>query len=346
MIRGVNGHPLPGASRQPQVVRIRTIDAHVAGAPLRLIVDGFPSLPGRTMAARLAAAGRHDALRRAVMLEPRGHRDMSGAVLTEPERATADAGVVFMHASGFGALCGHGIIATVTIALERELVTLAAGRPEFVLDTATGPVTARFERAADGRVLSVAYAGPPAFVQAAGVLVPVGARSVRVDVACAGEFYAIVDAEGAGVPLDVAHVAELRRVGVAIAVAAGKVVKVQHPENPALSEFAGTVFTGPSDRGDLRSATIYADGALDRSPGGTPTGAVMAVLDAMGLLSEDHVFTHESLIGTALRGRIMSRTLVGEVPAIVPEIEGAAFLTGEHTFLIDRDDPLGEGYEI
>jgi proline racemase len=336
----------PVAGRRPPVLRIRTIDAHVAGAPLRLIVDGFPSLPGRTMAARLAAAGRHDALRRAVMLEPRGYLDMSGAVLTEPERANADAGVVFMHASGFGALCGHGIIATVTLAIERGLVTLAPGRREFVLDTATDPVAARFERAADGRVRSVTYTGPPAFVQAAGVPVPVGARSVMVDVACSGEFYAIVDAEGAGVRLDVAHVAELRRTGVVIAQEAGKVVKVRHPQNPDLSEFAGTVFTGPSEHGDLRSATVYVDGALDRSPGGTPTAAVMAVLDAMGLLSEDHVFTHESLIGTTLRGRVVNRTLVGELPAIVPEIEGTAFVTGEHTFLIDEEDPLREGYEI
>jgi proline racemase len=70
----------------------------------------------------------------------------------------------------------------------------------------------------------------------------------------------------------------------------------------------------------------------------------MAVLDAMGLLADDQPFTHESLVGTTFRGRIVGRTEVGEYPAIVPEIEGSAWITGEHTFLIDDDDPLKEGF--
>jgi len=339
---------MPRAARPtPQAVRIRAIDAHVAGAPLRLIVDGFPSLVGPTVAAKAnVARQKHDALRQAVMLEPRGHIDMSGAVLTVPDGPGADAGVLFMHASDYGALCGHGIIATVTIALERGLITLPPDRRHIVLDTAAGRITARFERDSGGRVVSVAYTNPPSFVLAAGLRVRAGARDVIIDVACCAEFYAIVDAEGAGLPLDARHAGELRRAGAAIAEAAGTAVRVAHPERPELSEFAGTIFTGPANLGDLCSAAVYADGALDRSPGGTPTGAVMAVLDAMGLLSEDHVFTNESLIGTTLRGRITGRTLVGELPAVVSEIEGAAFITGEHTFIVDEGDPLKGGDRI
>lgn len=328
-------------------IRICTIDAHVAGAPLRLIVEGFPALAGMTMGAKLETARRkHDALRRALMLDPRGHADMSGAVLIEPQEAGADAGVLFMHASDFGELCGHGVIAVVTIALERELVTVPTDRRDLVLDTAAGRITARFERARDGRVAHVAYANPPSFVLAAGLKVSLGKRDVTVDVACCGELYAIVDAEGAGFPLDTGHVAELRRTGPGIARAAEAALRPVHPHTGEALAFAGTVFTGPAGAGDLRSATVYTDGALDRSPGGTPTGAVMAVLDAMGLVSEDRVFTHESLIGTSLRGRIAGRTLVGALPAIVPEIEGTAFVTGEHTFLIDEGDPLKAGYRI
>lgn len=329
------------------MIRIRTIDAHVAGAPLRLIVEGLPTLRGTTMAAKLQQARQtHDGLRRSLMLDPRGQVDMSGAMLTGPERPGADAGVLFMHSSDFGALCGHGIIATVTIAIERGLITLPPDRRTMALDTAAGPIAATFTRGPDGRVESVAYANPPAFVLAAGARVPLSAREVLADLACCGAVYAIVDAEGAGVALDRARVGELRRAGLAIAEAAEKVARVSHPQNSAFTEVAGTVFTGPADRGDLRSATIYTDGALDRSPGGTSTGAVMAVLDAMGLLSEDRVFTHESLIGTTLRGRIRGRTIFGDRPAIVSEIEGAAFITGEHTFLMDEQDPLNEGYVI
>lgn len=329
------------------MIRIRTIDAHVAGAPLRLLIEGCPTLRGTTMAEKLDhARQKHEGLRRALMLDPRGHADMSGAMLTEPERPAADAGVLFMHATDFGALCGHGIIATVTIAIERGLLTLPADRGAITLDTAAGLIAATFTRGPDGRVTSVAYANPPAFALAAGVRVPLGARDVLVDLACCGALYAIVDAEGAGVALDRARVGELRRVGLTIAEAAEAVARASHPQDPALPEFAGTVLTGPPDRGDLRSATIYTDGALDRSPGGTSTGAVMAVLDAMGLLSEDRIFTHESLIGTTLRGRIRGRTLIGDRPAIVSEIEGTAHITGEHTFLMDERDPLNEGYRL
>jgi proline racemase len=345
IIRGVDTPQ--AASLKPQAVSVRTIDAHVAGAPLRLVVEGFPALGGATAAARLKSARqRHDGLRRALMLEPRGHVDMSGAILTEPDGPGADAGIVFMHVSDYGALCGHGIIAAVTIALERGLITLPPDRRRVVLDTAAGRITARFARDPGGRVVSVAYENPASFVFAAGLTVRAGAREVLADVACCGEFYAIVDAEGAGLPLDAAHAGELRRNGVLIAKAAGATVGVRHPERPELSEFAGTIFTGPGRLGDLCSATVYTDAALDRSPGGTPTGALMAVLDAMGLLTEDHTLTNESLIGTTLRGRIVGRTLAGDLPAIVSEIEGQAFITGEHTFIVDEEDPLGEGYRI
>ena len=48
------------------------------------------------------------------MLEPRGHADMYGALLTEPERPDSDAGVLFMHNEGYSTMCGHGVIAVVT----------------------------------------------------------------------------------------------------------------------------------------------------------------------------------------------------------------------------------------
>ncbi len=327
--------------------RLRTVDAHVAGAPFRLVLEGFPPLRGSTLAAKVDdARARCDRLRRLLMKEPRGHADLSGAVLTEPARPEADAGVVFMHASDFGALCGHGVIAVVTLMLERGLVAIGSQRRTVVLDTAAGPIQAAFERrAADGRVTRVSYTNPPAAVLAAGLELDVGRRRVTADVAACGDAYAIVDAEHAGVALDSARAAELRRLGPEIARAAEAALRRRAPAGGPV-EFAGTIFTGPSERADLRSATVYVDGALDRSPGGTPTGGVLAVLDAMGLLREDHAFTHESLIGTTLRGRVVSRTLVEDRPAVVTDIEGTAYPTGEHTFFLDEDDPLGEGYEF
>ena len=122
---------------------IRTIDAHTAGEPLRLIVHGFPSVEGATMQdKREWVRANYDHLRTALMLEPRGHTDMYGALLTEPERAASDAGVLFMHNAGFSTMCGHGVIAVATIAIERGLITPRRA-DEIVLDTPAGQVTAR-----------------------------------------------------------------------------------------------------------------------------------------------------------------------------------------------------------
>jgi proline racemase len=167
-------------------------------------------------------------------------------------------------------------------------------------------------------------------------------------VAFGGSFYAIVDSEAVGLPIDAAHLPELRRAGMEIKRAVEAAQTIAHPLEPGLAGIYGTIFTGPpNDPGaDLRNVTVFADAEVDRSPCGTGTCAVMAVVDAMGLLSEDKPFVHESLIGTRFTGRIAGRTTVGEYQAIVPEIEGSAWITGEHTFLVDNADPLGKGFRI
>src|SRR5436305_8038243 len=124
------------------MIRVKTIDAHAAGEPLRLIVDGFPSPQGRTMLAKRDWLKRNaDQLRRALMLEPRGHADMYGAVLTEPVSPGSHAGVLFMHNEGYSTMCGHGIVAVTTIALERTLIT--SETDTIVYDTPAGTVRAR-----------------------------------------------------------------------------------------------------------------------------------------------------------------------------------------------------------
>jgi trans-L-3-hydroxyproline dehydratase len=198
------------------------------------------------------------------------------------------------------------------------------------------------------RVDSVSFVNVPSFVLHGGLAVKLPSRQIRADVAFGGAFYAIVDSEAVGLPIDVEHLPELRRVGMEIKHAIEAARTIEHPLEPGLSGIYGTIFTAPpSDEGaDLRNVTIFADAEVDRSPCGTGTCAVMAVVDAMGLLSDDRPFVHESLIRTRFKGRVASRTLVGEYQAIVPEIEGSAWITGEHTFLVDEDDPLKDGFRI
>jgi proline racemase/trans-L-3-hydroxyproline dehydratase len=335
---------------------LRTIDAHTAGEPLRLIVDGWPAPEGRTMLERRAWAREHqDHLRRALMFEPRGHNDMYGALLTEPERPDSDAGVLFMHNEGFSTMCGHGIIAVTTMAFERGLIRRAededAGERALVLDAPAGQIRARaslVRRQGHPRVARVSFVNVPSFVLASAVAVPLGTKQVSADVAFGGAFYAIVDAEAAGVPMLGAHLDQIRRTGMAIKRAVEQAIKVVHPDEPGLAGIYGTIFTGPPSRDDahLRNVTVFADGEVDRSPCGTGTCAVLAVLDAMGLADPEGAFVHESLIGTTFSARIVSRAEVGGQPAIVPELAGEAWITGDHAFRIDPQDPLGSGFRL
>jgi proline racemase len=352
------------------MLRVKTIDAHAGGEPLRLIVDGFPSPRGNTMLEKREWVRRHaDHLRRALMLEPRGHADMYGAVLTEPVAPGSHAGVLFMHNEGYSTMCGHGIVAVTTIALERGLLVPGGDGTTVVYDAPAGTIRARatVRPSFDGlrmsgsedplalssskgelRVESVAFVNVPSFVLRGGLVVKVGSRQLRADVAFGGAFYAIVDSEAVGLPIDVDHLPELRRIGMEIKHAVESAQTIVHPLDQGLQGIYGTIFTGPpsDEHADLRNVTIFADAEVDRSPCGTGTAAVMAVVDAMGLLSGDKPFVHESLIGTRFKGRVTNHTFVGEHPAIVPEIEGSAWLTGEHTFLVDDDDPLKDGFRI
>ena len=294
---------------------------------------------------------KHDHLRRALMLEPRGHADMYGAILTEAVSPGSHAGVLFMHNEGYSTMCGHGVIAVTTIALERGLLMPGGDGRTIVYDTPAGTIRATAilgSSSGSVRVEGVAFVNVPSFVWQGALLVKLGSRQIRADVAFGGAFYAIVDSEAVGLPIDARHLPELRRVGMEIKHAIEEAHTIVHPLEPGLQGIYGTIFTGPpnDDRADLRNVTIFADAEVDRSPCGTGTAAVMAVVDAMALLGEDQPFVHESLIGTRFTGRIVSRTEVGEYQAIVPEIEGSAWITGEHTFLVDDTDPLKEGFRI
>jgi proline racemase len=296
-----------------------------------------------------------DRLRAAVFREPRGHRDLCGAVLTEPVSTGAHTGVVFMDGERYRSMSGHGIIAATTIALERGIVVPGGDGRAIVFDTAAGTVRARPRPAPEPsgsdpngsvRVASVSFTNVPSFVLLPGVEVKAGARLVRVDVAYGGEYLAIVDSESAGLSIDAAHLPELRRVGEAIRHAVAPMMPL--PGRTGDGELAGTVFIGParSSGADLRSVRIFEGGGVDRSPSGSGTSAIMAVIDAMGMLTEERPFVCESLIGTRFEGRVAARRAIGEREAIVPEIEGSAWITGEHLFVFDADDPLAEGYML
>jgi proline racemase len=282
------------------------------------------------MAEKLKWLRRHgEPLRRHLMLEPRGHAGMHGALLTEPASPHAHAGVLSMHAAGFPLMSGEAIMGAVTIALEHRLIQGVEG--EVLIDTPVGLV--RASRTA-GQVSSVVVTGVESFVHSAGLVLKIGTRHITVDIAFGGHFYAIADSEAIGISIDIANTAALIRMGREITDAVDSTVHVQHPVDGAIKDIHGTIFTGAA-RGaaDLRSATVLGGEVLRRSPGVTSTAALMAVLDAMGLLSDDRRFTHEGVLGTTLQGGVVRHSNIGDASAIVPAIEGSTSITGFHEFV-------------
>lgn len=330
---------------------IDTIDAHAGGAPLRLVTSGFPTPEGDTLEEKRAWLDRHaDELRRAVLAEPRGHADMVGAMLTTPCSPDAHAGCVFMHGGGFFGMCGHGVIAAVTIAIERDLISgsnSGGDRWPLRLDVPAGTldVVAELEPSEavrKARVASVRYSGVPAAVVAPNLGVTAVSRRVRVDLVWHGGLYAVMDAEQLGVPLTLAAVAEMRRAAMPVLAAIPKAASTATTMG-ASHELDGLVLTTASEVADLRLVTVYADGVVDRSPSGGGTGAALALLDAMGLAPDDQLVRAEGLVGGVFTTRVLRRTTVEGVDAIVPETSGTAWITGEHRFVLDRADPFGFG---
>ncbi|MFG0318269.1 MAG: proline racemase family protein [Planctomycetota bacterium JB042] len=327
----------------PSFTRLRTIDAHAAGEPLRVVVDGWPELEGRTiLEKRRCARERHDDLRRALMLEPRGHADMYGCLLVAPETDDGDVGVLFLHNEGYSTMCGHGIVGLVTVGLECGLLP---DRDELRIDTPAGRVTARAARRGR-RVESVSFENVPSFLHARDVEVDVeGVGRLRVDVAYGGAFYAVVDAERAGVALDRGSFARIVDVGTRIKRAVAEAVPLVHPSGAEdLGFLYGTILVAPG-AGDAhsRNVCVFADGEVDRSPTGTGVSARAAIHHARGELPAGEWITIESLIGTRFDVRVARETRCGAVEAIVPEVRGRAWLTGRHEFWIDPDDPLRDG---
>lgn len=335
---------------------LRTIDAHGGGAALRVIVDGVPAPRGRTMAEKLIWARRHvDSVRGTLMREPRGHRDMTGAVLTEPVHPGSHAGVLFMHGGGFAPAFFHGLVSLATIALERGLIVPGGDGHRLVIDTVAG--TIRAEAAVESghgnggggvRVRSVTCTLPPAFVVKGGATVRAGGRLVPVDLAFAGACLAVVDSEAAGVGLTPRLVPEIRRMGVAILEALAADVPFIHPTESVLKGIHGVVFTGPpeSPHADVRAVLTSGHGQIAASPTEAGSSALLALIDAIGLLNHGGRLAIDSLAGATWVARIAARTRVGEFDAIVPDVEGSAWLTGDHTFQIAAGDPLPEGFAL
>ena len=328
-------------------LRITTIDSHTGGEPFRVITGGFPELPGDTILARRRYVREHlDHLRTGLMWEPRGHADMYGCLVTPPVSPQADIGVLFMHNEGYSTMCGHGIIAITKVALETGLLPMVEPETRVGIDAPAGLVTA-YARVEDGAVTTVRFHNVPSFALALDETVDVpGLGPLRYDIAFGGAFYAYVDAAAAGVrPVPEDYRALIEK-GSAIKRAIMAARPIPHPFEADLSFLYGTIFVGPplGAGAHSRNVCIFAEGEVDRCPTGTGVSGRLALAHARGELGPSEPMVVESILGSRFTGRIVGTTTFGPHPAIIPEIEGQAHITGRHEFLFDPADPWQAGF--
>jgi len=308
------------------VLEIEAVDYHTAGEPFR-IVSGQDLRGGTILDRRRDAADRLDHLRRLLVNEPRGHADMYGCFVTEPEDDDADLGVVFFHNAGYSTACGHGTIALVTWAIDTGLV---AG-PRVVVDVPSGRLETH-ARVENGRVRSVRFRNVPSYVWGRGVL-------PGVDVSFGGAFYASAE--------DRVEPAELPRL-----IERGRGLKRElearhefvHPSEPELRDVYGVIFWQREGEHTQRNVAVFADGEVDRSPCGSGTSARLALLDSAGELPRGAELRHLSIVGSEFHARVVGDADLAGTPAVITEVEGSAHRTGEHRFVLDDEDELGTGF--
>ncbi len=327
--------------------RITTIDAHTAGEPFRIITSGLPDLEGATiLEKRRFMMENLDHLRTALMWEPRGHADMYGCVITPPVSKEANFGVLFLHNEGYSSMCGHGIIGVTHVAVETGMIEAKTPVTTLKIDAPAGLITAH-ARIEKGHVKSVFFHNVPSFVLATDETIDVdGIGKVSYDIAYGGAFYAFVNAQDVGLTTKPGDFNALVEKGMAIKRAIMKKRPIPHPFEKDLSFLYGTIFIGPPHTTDAHSSNvcIFAEGEVDRSPTGTGVSARLALHHAKKEIETGQAVKIQSIISSGFTGRVKETTTFGPHKAVIPEVEGAAFITGRHEFLIDPDDPLKEGF--
>jgi proline racemase len=322
-------------------MEVRTTDYHTAGEPFRIVQGGLPDIPGSTVRDRreyAAASDEVDRVRRMLCHEPRGHADMYGGFLVPPDDEGADFGVLFWHKDGYSTACGHGTIALGAWAVDSGRVPAPDdGDVEVTIDVPSGRVVATVRRRA-GAVESVVFRNVPSFVIARGV----AAGDVEVDVAYGGAIYAFAPAASLRLTVVPENLSQLIAAGRAVKHALEDSEAARHPDDDRLSGIYGTVFYEELCPLHQRNVTIFADGEVDRSPTGSATSARTALLEGDGAIAEGQTWRNDSIVGTTFHARAVGRAPDG----LLTEVEGTAFRTGEHRFLLDPRDPLGTGFVL
>jgi proline racemase len=328
---------------------IHAIDSHTMGEPTRIVIGGIPVIPGSTMPEKKAYLVEHlDYIRTSIMLEPRGHKDMFGSIITQPTSPEADLGIIFMDAGGYLNMCGHGSIGAATVAVETGMVPVTEPYTHITLEAPAGLVKARV-KVEDGKAKEATITNVPSFLYKRDVEIDVHEiGKLKIDISFGGSFFILVKAADLGLDICADNTQKLSDMGMKIMEVVNATVEIQHPTLSHIKTADLVEIYGPAKNPDAsaQNVVVFGEGQVDRSPCGTGTSAKVAALYAKGLLKMDEEFVYESITGTMFRAKVVGETQVGDFKAVIPEITGSAYITGFNQLMIDPEDPLKYGFSL
>lgn len=328
---------------------VHTIDSHTAGESTRVVVGGIPKIAGKSMPEKKEWLEEHmDYLRTALMLEPRGHNDMFGAILTEPTLEDADYGIIFMDGGGYLNMCGHGTIGAMTVAVETGIVEVTEPITKVVQEAPAGIIRGEV-LVENSKAKTVSFQNVPSFLYKRDQELELpGYGKIKFEISFGGSFFAIVKAEQVGLSIIPENAEKLKELGIALREIINKEIPVQHPSLPHIHTVDLVEWWSETETkgATLRNCVVFGQGQVDRSPCGTGTSAKMATLFAKGELKIGEEFYYESILGTIFKGEILGTTKVGEYEAVIPRISGSAYITAFNHFVIEEEDPLKYGFVL
>ncbi|MCC0632154.1 MULTISPECIES: proline racemase [unclassified Clostridioides] len=326
---------------------IQAIDSHTAGEATRIVVGGIPNIKGNSMPEKKEYLEKNlDYLRTAIMLEPRGHNDMFGSVMTQPCCPDADFGIIFMDGGGYLNMCGHGTIGAMTAAIETGVVPAVEPVTHVVMEAPAGIIRGDVT-VVDGKAKEVSFLNVPAFLYKEGVEVDLpGVGTVKFDISFGGSFFAIIHASQLGLKIEPQNAGKLTELAMKLRDIINEKIEIQHPTLAHIKTVdLVEIYDEPTHpEATYKNVVIFGQGQVDRSPCGTGTSAKLATLHAKGELKVGEKFVYESILGTLFKGEIVEETKVADFNAVVPKISGSAYITGFNHFVIDEEDPLKHGF--
>jgi proline racemase len=330
--------------------KLTVVDMHTGGEPLRIVTGGYPPIPSGTILEKRAYVRDNlDHLRKILIFEPRGHYDMYGALLVEPDLPGADLAVLFMHNEGYSTMCGHAIIALGRYAVDQGLVAAREPVTTVNIECPCGMVVASVEMK-DGKAGTVSFESVPAFLYARDQAARLQAfGEIVFDIAYGGAFYALADCRQFGLEFGRNRARDFVDAATALTEKLKVEFPLSHPDHADLAFLYGTILTDGGDGSDghaTKNICVFADAEVDRSPTGSGVTARLSAMYAEGQIDIAETRIFESIVGSQFTGAVVRTAKAGPHDAIVARVGGRAFYSGKAEFTVEDDDVLGRGFLI